>query len=87
MTATAIIIISCLLLHRSGVINKFLNACKVSADPEKIPETPPAEPEEGRQKWETEAAYILEQQGKNPGTVKYMGDEMLIKIIRDYLDI
>jgi len=87
MTATAIIIITCLLLHRSGVMNKFLTACKVSADPEPIPETPPAPPEEGRQKWETEAAYILEQQGKNPDTVRYMGDEMLIHIIREYLDI
>lgn len=87
MTATAIVIITCLLLHRSGVMNKFLTACKVGADPEKIPETPPAPPKEGRQKWETEAAYILEQQGKNPDTVKYMGDEMLKRIVRDYLDI
>ena len=87
MTATAIIIITCLLLHRSGIINKFLTACKVSADPEPIPETPPAEPEEGRKKWETEAAYILKRQGMNPDTVQYMGDEMLMNIIREYLDI
>jgi len=88
MTATAIIIITCLLLHRTGVFNKFLTACKVSADPEKIPETPPAEPEEGRQKWENEARYVLTIQGRtNPDTVKYMGDEMLKRIVRDYLDI
>ena len=86
MTATAIIVITCLLLHRSGVMNKFLTACKVSTDPEPT-ETPPAEPEEGRQKWETEAAYILKRQGMNPDTVQYMGDEMLINIIREYLDI
>lgn len=87
MTATAIIIITCLLLHRSGVINRFLIACKMSTDPEKIPETPPAEPEEGRKKWETEAAYILKRQGMDPDTVQYMGDEMLMNIIREYLDI
>lgn len=87
MTATAIVIITCLLLHRSGVINKFLTACKVGADPEPITETPPTQPEEGRKKWETEAAYILKRQGLNPDTVQYMGDEMLMNIIREYLDI
>jgi hypothetical protein len=68
-------------------MNKFLTACKVSADPEPTHETPPAAPEEGRKKWETEAAYILKRQGMDPDTVQYMGDEMLTNIIREYLDI
>ena len=83
MTATAIVIITCLLLHRSGVMNKFLTACKVSADPEPIPETPP----DSRTTWETDARYILAKQGQNPDTVAYMSDAMLTNIIREYLDI
>lgn len=87
MTATAIIIITCLLLHRSGVINKILTACKVQELETEAQPEPAHPPEEGRQKWETEAAYILKRQGMDPDTVQYMGDEMLINIIREYLDI
>lgn len=50
--------------------------------------TPAQAPPENRDKWEAEARYILAKQGLiNPDTVKYMGDEMLIHIIRNYLDI
>lgn len=46
------------------------------------------EPPENRQKWENEARYVLTKQGQiNPDTVKYMGNEMLQKIVREYLDI
>ena len=87
MTATAIVILTCLLLHRSGVLNKFLTACKVSADPEPIPETPQKPPNTRRQ-LEADASYILTKQGyKTPETVAYMGDEMLTNIIREYLGI
>lgn len=80
------IIIICFILYKSGAVGGFLKSCKVQEEPTQEPE--PLEPEEGRQKWENEARYILTMQGQiNPDTVKYMGDEMLIKIIRDYLDI
>lgn len=85
--AVIIIIFISWILYKAGAIRRLLIACKL---PE--PETPqarqtPQEPQEGREKWETEAAYILQAQGMNPAAVKHMGDEMLLHIIRDYLDI
>lgn len=83
---TALIIsLTCFILYKSGAVGGFLKSCKVQEEPTQ--ETPPAPPEEGRKKWETEAAYILKRQGMNPDTVQYMGDEMLMNIIREYLDI
>lgn len=81
------IIIICFILYKSGAVGGFLKSCKV--DEESQTPTPAAvEPKEGREKWENEARYILTMQGRvNPDTVKYMGDEMLIHIIREYLDI
>lgn len=84
-----IIIIACFILHKSGVFSKFLNSLRVDSEPLQEPEPEPLqEPPENREKWENEARYILTIQGRtNPDTVKYMGDEMLKRIVRDYLDI
>lgn len=81
-----LVILTCFILYKSGAVGGFLKSCKVQEEP--TPEPAPVEPEEGRQKWENEARYILTIQGRtNPDTVKYMGDEMLKRIVRDYLDI
>lgn len=78
-----IITLTCFILYKSGTVRRFLNKCKMSGQPE-----PYREPPENREKWEKEAYYILAKQGLvNPETVKYMGDEMLIHIVRDYLEI
>ena len=83
-----LVLILCIVLYKTGSMNKLLTACELSDSPEYIEELNElAEPEEGRQKWETEAAYILKRQGMDPDTVQYMGDEMLMNIIREYLDI
>lgn len=77
------IIITSILLYKSGAVRWFLSKCKMPGRPE-----PFREPPETREKWEKEAYYILAKQGLvNPETVRYMGDEMLIHIVRDYLEI
>lgn len=85
MTATALVIIACLILYRSGVVRGFLKLFRVTTEPK--PETPPTAPKDDRTQWEADASYILASQGLNPDTVPLMGDELLKRIIRDYLDI
>lgn len=83
------IIILCFILYKSGTVSRFLAALQTEPDtpPEPIPEPHP-EPPNNRATWENEAYYILAIQGRvNPETVRYMGDEMLKRIVRDYLDI
>lgn len=58
---------------------------KTLKQPEKL--TPYEQHQRDRKQWEADARYILECQGKNPDLVESMGDEMLIHIIRTYLDI
>lgn len=73
------------LIYRRGGFKWILKKLKTGSynPPERYKEPP-----ENRQKWENEARYILEKQGfKNPDAVQYMGDEMLKKIVREYLDI
>lgn len=98
---TAIIIIFlCWLLYKAGAASLLLDCFRLPEEATTAQETHPAPvtgpPElspyqqhlKDRQQWENDARYILTKQGyKNPDTVQYMGDEMLIKIIRDYLDI
>jgi hypothetical protein len=82
MTAL-IIALTCFILYKSGAVRWFLSKIETSGHPE-----PYREPPENREKWEKEAYYILAKQGLvNPETVRYMGDEMLIHIVRDYLEI
>ena len=75
------------LVYKAGGVRWFLKKFRTGDRQTSQPETY-QEPPENRQKWETEARYILTKQGKvNPDTVKYMGDEMLKNIVREYLDI
>lgn len=74
------------LVYKRGGVRWILKKFR-TGEPIPPPETY-KEPPENRQKWETEARYILTKQGQiNPDTVKYMGDEMLKNIVREYLDI
>jgi hypothetical protein len=82
-----LLIIACFALYRSGALAKFLKSCKLE---ETATETTPAPPEviTDRDRLETDASYILSKQGiTTPDTVRTMSDEMLIHIIREYLDI
>ena len=97
MKITIFIILFSWVLYKAGIIKRFLNALIIDAGPAEnmTPGPEPVEPEEAppgppetREKWEAEARYILSIQGKtNPDTVRYMGDEMLQRIVRDYLQI
>ena len=70
---------------------------KLKTDPAPVPVKAAAQPpapdplteyKNYRMQLENDAYYILTQQNyKYPETVAYMGDEMLIHIVRDYLDI
>ena len=82
MKTILLVVAACWILYKSGTVKRFLNGLQI--DSKQAPTPPP----ENRAKWENEARYILAKQGLiNPDTVKYMGDEMLIHIVRDYLDI
>lgn len=87
-----IIIFACWFLYKTRLLYHFLQLFQMEPEPEPTtPEPPQKEPESPpntRATWEKEAYYILAMQGQvNPETVKYMGDEMLKRIVRDYLDI
>ena len=69
-------------LYKLGFFAHLLRACRMDGAPQ--PQRA-ASQATGRAKLEAEAAYILEERGKNPRTVASMGDEMLLAIIREYL--
>ena len=79
-----LVTITCFILYRAGAFKRFLAALKTAPD-----DTPKTyqDPPDGREKWENEARYILARQGQNPDTVPLMGNELLKRIIRDYLEI
>ena len=82
------IIILCYFLYKSGAVKNLLNLFLVAeaTQPRRQP-GPEPEPITEREKLEKQAHYILTLQGYTyPETVKYMGDDMLINIIREYLD-
>ena len=93
MKITILIFTISFILYKAGYITKLLNALRLDEVP--LPQEAPErivfksqEIDEGREKWEAEAYYILTKQGyEYPETVKYMGDQMLKNIIREYLDI
>lgn len=79
----SLVIIGLIILYKSGALAKFLKSCKME-------DTPPAPPKviTDRDRLETDAQYILSKQGTaKPEVVHTMSDEMLIHIIREYLDI
>lgn len=86
-----IIIITCLILYKSGLIARLLDSFRLEAEPVTATTAAEAPPQKGitdRKQLEMQARYILTCQGyDHPETVAYMGDELLIHIIRDYLDI
>ena len=44
-----------------------------------------AEKQKTREQLEIQAAYIIKRQGANPYTVKYMSDDLLQAVIRDFI--
>lgn len=92
MKTIFIITALCIILKKSGAVGAFLD--RLETEPTAaIPDTEPtaARPDEltdhkrDRLQWENDARYILTLQGyKNPETVAYMSDTMLIQIINNY---
>lgn len=88
MKTIFIITALCIVLKKSGAVAAFLDRLKTEPEPEQTAAGPDelTDHEKNRLQWENDAYYILTLQGyKHPETVKYMGDEMLIAIIREYL--
>lgn len=91
MNAIIIIVFICYLLYKLGAGAVLVNACKLPG-PEETPPTPPAPPEppkppqiSERQKLEIQAAVVVRQMGDDPRTVKYMSNDLLMALIRDYI--
>lgn len=86
MKTIFIITALCIILKKSGAVAAFLDRLKTEPEPTAAGPDELTDHEKDRLQWENDARYILTLQGyKNPDTVKYMGDEMLIAIIREYL--
>lgn len=93
MKTILIITALCIILKKSGAVGAFLDrleteptAARKNTEPTAAGPDELTDHEKNRLQWENDARYILTLQGyKNPDTVKYMGDEMLIAIIREYL--
>lgn len=92
MAIITVILLACI-IYKAGLIRWFLNLLQVEDEPQPVEAEPPTltpyeQHRKDREQWEADARYILTIQGKvNPETVRTMGDEMLIRIIRDYLDL
>ena len=91
MNAIIIITFICWLLYKLGAGAVLVKACKLPGL-EEAPPTPPAPPEppkppqiSERQKLEIQAAVVVRQMGDDPRTVKYMSDDLLMALIRDYI--
>lgn len=83
-----IIIITCLILYKSGLIARLLDSFRLEAEPATVTtaaEAPPQKEITDREQLEIQARYILTYQGyDHPETVEYMGDTMLLQIINNY---
>jgi hypothetical protein len=81
-----VIIITCLILYKSGLIVRLLDTFRLEPETLTAPEpTPPQKEITDREQLEIQARYILTYQGyDHPETVEYMGDTMLMQIINNY---
>lgn len=97
MNITIIIFITSFILYKCGVITLLLDKFRI-ADNEgnEIQANNEAyvflnkqleNCEETRASLERRAKSIMERQGKNPNTIAYMGDELLIHMIREQKDL
>lgn len=82
-----IILITCLVLYKSGLIARLLDSFRLEAEPATVTtaEAPPQNEITDREKLEKQAHYILTAQGYDyPETVQYMSETMLIQIINQF---
>ena len=93
MKVIILIVLVSYLIYKTGAARKWLNHFRLS-ELEYIEEMDPPEIENlvnldemqrEREQLEIQAAYIIKQQGHNPYTVKYMGDDLLRALIKDYI--
>lgn len=89
------------IVYRKGLVRKLLDRLTIDSyssvpdlsleEIKQLEEVPlylqqPEEEKETREELEQRAGIIIGRQGQNPATTKYMGDVLLIRIIRDYND-
>lgn len=84
-----IIILTSIILYKTGAARLFLNKCKLETEPAQMitpaPPPPPVPDISEREKLEKQAHYILtSQKYEYPETVQYMSETMLIQIINNY---
>lgn len=82
-----------IIVYKTGLMRRLLMACVIPGDDTTviyedvkafdIIENPF---DDSRQGLERRASYIVEEQGHNPATVRYMGDALLMNLIREYND-
>lgn len=96
MNITVIIFITSFILYKCGAVRVILdkfrladnegNEVQATLDKQVLLNRQLENCEETRASLERRARGILELQKKNPDTVNYMGDELLIHLIREYKD-
>lgn len=76
------------IIHKTHVFPLILDRFRVYDDEPGKVQAPTAEPQRltvpTRDRLEAEAGYIIHIQGSDSRTVKYMSNDMLLAIIRDY---
>lgn len=94
MNITIMIIITSFILYKCGVISLLLDKFRLAdnegneiKEANEFLDKQLENCEETRESLERRARTIVQLQGHNPDTVKYMGDDLLIHLIRDYKDI
>lgn len=101
MLAIILISIVTYIAYRKGLVRKLLDSLTIDSyscvpdlsleEIKQLEEVPlylqqPEEEKETREELEKRAGIVVGRQGQNPATTKYMGDVLLIRIIRDYND-
>ena len=85
------ILIITYVMYKAGLMRRLLMACVIPGNETQIIydnvetfdiiENPF---DDSRESLEKRASYIVAEKGHNPATVKYMGDTLLMHLIRDY---
>ena len=92
MKVIIMIALTSYLLYKGGAARKWLDHFRIAEFDPITEDTPEIENlvnldemQREREQLEIQAAYIIKQQGHNPYTVKYMGDDLLRALIKDYI--
>lgn len=87
------ILIITYVMYKAGLMRRLLMACVIPGNETQVVydnvemfDIIENTFDDSRQGLERRASYIVEEQGHNPATVRYMGDALLMNLIREYND-